>query len=198
MKKLCVVMCLYVFALVPAAYGESVNFDSVPTGSYSSLTFSDFVLTFPGGNGHFNIVPASPGPPISGQAAISYYQNPGPDAFLVTPTSLMAYFSIAGGDYDQDTDYLHLRAYDAFNNLIGSNDNTVPNDLYGGVYVTVGTTTPIDHLQFWSDGDFPGSVYWDSITTSSTTPVPEPGSMVLMVSGLLGLAGAVRRRMIKS
>lgn len=49
----------------------------------------------------------------------------------------------------------------------------------------------------WANGSnvIPASVEVDSITLG---PVPEPGSLMLMGSGLLGLVGAARRRFLKA
>lgn len=46
----------------------------------------------------------------------------------------------------------------------------------------------------WGQDTYPQ----DFIGTNSTTPTPEPSSLILLGSGLVGLAGAVRRKLARS
>jgi hypothetical protein len=40
--------------------------------------------------------------------------------------------------------------------------------------------------------------YGNALLKGTEATVPEPGSMILIGTGLLGVAGAVRRRMVRS
>ena len=56
------------------------------------------------------MVNASPGYPISGNALISYFNNPGPAPFLVTfNIGKVTTFKIGVGDYDGDVDNDYLQ-----------------------------------------------------------------------------------------
>lgn len=195
MKRLgMIALVLGLCMVAQRATATTIDFESAPLGTYTSLSFGDGTITYTGGNLQFDVVSASPGPPVSGHSLISYLQNHDNAApFKVTFTIPgVTFFQIGVGDFNQDVDNDHLLVYDAADNLIGSADYVNPADKLGGDYLSVTTVTPIAYALFWDAEPFPGAVYWDNMTYTAA-PVPEPASLVLLGSGL-GLLSAFRRR----
>ena len=179
-----------------SASAATIDFESVPTGTYSSVTDSGVTFTFTAGTGMFDVVNSgSPGWPISGNALISYFQNPGPGAFMATMAGGFGSFAIGCGDYNSDEDHCHLRAYDAAGGLLDAFDYINPAPTYGGGMLSVSSATPIAYVTFWEDNAYPGAVYWDNV--EFTAAVPEPQTYALMALGLAAVGFAARRRQAK-
>jgi hypothetical protein len=78
-------------------------------------------------------------------------------------------------------------------------------DIYGMSFNVAGGYT----VDLWSQGDLGGDMVGDSFdgvklgnsdpgipVTGGVSPVPEPGSLMLLATGVLGLAGTLRRRIM--
>lgn len=176
-----------------AATAGVIDFNAVPAGTYSSVTEQGVTFTFTGGTGMFDVTPADPGWPISGNALISYFQDPDSAApFKATMAGGFSSFAIGCGDYNADDDECHLEAYDALGNLLDSDYLYVDPATFGGGMLSVSSASVIDHVLFYETGSFAGAIYWDN--AEFTAAVPEPQTWALMVLGLAGIAGVARRR----
>lgn len=181
-----------------AATAGVIDFESVPVGTYSSVTDQGVTFTFSGGTGTFDVTPSgSPGWPISGNALISYFQNPDSSSpFKATMAGGFSSFAIGCGDYNQDDDECHLEAYDALGNLLDTDYLYVDPSTYGGGMLSVASASVIDHVLFYETGSYAGAVYWDNAEFTAAA-VPEPQTWAFMVLGLAGIAGVARRRQAK-
>ena len=176
-----------------SSLAAAIDFESTPTGVYSSLTYGAATITFTAGTGQFNVDDQTPGPPISGHNIISFFQNPGAGHFKTTIAGGANSFKIGVGDFDADEDHAHLRAFDSSGNLLDSADYINPAATFGGDYLSVASATPIAYVEFWEDGAFAGAVYWDNISYE-VSAVPEPETYALMALGLAATGFAARRR----
>jgi hypothetical protein len=199
--------------------------DTVTFGSYGTLVGQDGVVIAPvlgqnapvlfGGNATYNIgsdgasvwTPAGPN-----SSWVSYNPQTGPTGNFIAPNGTYTYtstFTVAGGVYngsisalaDDTTDVLLDGNLLIPVGVIGADahcaDGT-PNCVVSGTYnflnyVLSGGTHTLTFNVHQTGLVYEGLDFYGSISTSS--PVPEPGTLFLLGTGLVGSAGTLMRRM---
>jgi PEP-CTERM motif len=102
------------------------------------------------------------------------------------------FVSIDLGDFNSDADSLFLRAYDAANNLLGSDAFEIDAAFVGMVTLSV-SIAGIDRVEFGGVGGQGSSLYGDNFTYN-TGAVPEPATWAMMLLGFGGLGAMLRSR----
>jgi hypothetical protein len=113
-----------------------------------------------------------------------------PDIVTVTLPSVTAVGFNFGGLFSPTSPFL-VALSDGFNTTIVSAGSAAGGDL---AFAGFTSTTPLTSITLTLP-DVPGYNALDNFVYGSANTVPEPASIGLMLTGLLGAAGAVRRRL---
>lgn len=165
-----------------------VDFESYAVSNVASIVDADFTLT--SNSATFDITSSAP---WGGNSLINYFN--GGNTFTVAFNSLIDFFSIDVGDYNQDEDNVSLQLFDSSWNLLGSDSATNPAS--SSTALTLSVSAANAAYAVFSDADpFPGAVYWDNMTYEKSS-VPEPSGLLLLGIGMLGFA-LMRRNAARS
>ena len=210
LSRLAVPIALALTLASPAfADTASFNFETKSTSS-GLTTLSDtsngltMTLTRPGGT--FGISNQSGntglGFPVSwGARTLSPFENNSNTGFLADFSAGVTGFGIEWGDYGADADLISIVGYDGVGgtgNIVFSATSTLPftdSTFHSGSFSVSGIPTAARSVTFIGGSvNFPNSLYWDNITATFETGVPEPTSWALMLLGFLGIGSVARRR----
>ena len=202
------VVCIAALILVcPAAYGATLTFDEVPSGTvlwdspyaYSHRVWfsQDFRATDHRGS--------SWGPPHSGSNVLASVGDPD-----FNPRVLFGYYTTSEADRDpiqavgayfctQTGAMVRVTAYHwippATTVAVASVVIGAPGESWNNRYVEISSSpgSPFERLEF-EGVNSPDDLLGFSADDMTITPIPEPGSLVLLAGGLAGMGASLLRR----
>jgi hypothetical protein len=186
---------------------QQVTFDPFPPVLPPGVTIEYFdggmtpaLAVLPVGNG-VALASASSAIPGGGNALLLHRSTEGfgPYGMLVSFASPVLFFSAIGNDFGGDevldNEVVYLHAFDIFGSLVATSTFSSPWANPNLKPISIDHAAGFSHVAFtWTD-DL-GYYAVDDLDWRGTAVVPEPVTMVLLGSGLLGIAFVRRRRLM--
>jgi hypothetical protein len=173
--------------------GASVLDTSVlASGNTSGLTFTPVGTVY---TGSFTPVPAgAPAGTIQVQVPPQPSSNQGNSGFVETTFTLPAIFSgisLTGAGNVDDVGYVFLNGHLIGSGLFEFGDTSFSTNVASFFLPGVNTLIISDD----NSGGGPSGVAYYANISYSTSATPEPSTMIMLATGLAGLAGAIRRKL---
>lgn len=202
---------LLLLAAAPAFADATFTFEGLAAtsgGAYTTLSQTvngvTMTVTRVGGN-HFDIADLTPYMPSSagwGSSSLDPFSDVSNSAFIFSFSQPVSSFSIQLGDFGADFDTETGTAFSGANatgGVLGTFGGTwgagdLATDLPETDSISAAGIMSIEFIG--GSSSYPNSVYYDNVTvtTSSVSAVPEPSSILLLLTGASGVAGLRFRR----
>lgn len=182
MKKLLIIIALLLLAIVPQASAGTVTFDDAYGNSIVGVqwnfgqSFSDMGLTFTN-NGSYMYVWGPTGPNNNGTNSLIFAGFDAADFLTITKTG--------GGTFDLYSLDMTISFYNtnaSENIFVNGNPITLVQGIQNYTLNLLGVTQVVIT-------SLPGMGYWLADNINTNVAAPLPGTLLLLGSGLLGIAG---------
>jgi hypothetical protein len=183
------------------------DFESLNLGDYTTLssTVGGVTMTVTRESGlTFSLADTSAfspaGPAAFGARTLSPFDDTSDRAFIFTFSSVISSFSIQLGDYGGDFDTWSVTAFNGAGGTgtnLGNTSGTWGNGDFSlgdlPQTATLNRAGTLSVLVIGGSTDFPNSLYYDNVIVDTASNVPEPGTLLMIPSGLAALAFLRRR-----
>ena len=178
-----------VFAIAATgAHATTITFEG-PAANSTTSSYYDQGVTFTTTGGQdliFREVPGGSQGILPVSTPYSAYRADFDSAYTGT-------VSVDLGDYNADSDVLHLELYDAADNLLASTSQAIASSFVGMVTLSISASN-IAYAIFYGVGGNGNSVFADNFTYEGEIPIPAAAPLFLGALGLMRLVSGRRKK----